>query len=484
MATEESLFIVRPNDGGLPEVAQFHGLEHHIPPSEQKQVHVHEYEEKEYNTPWHLNHPASPDAHGSHPSGPIEPLKQRERMWWKRQRFWIPLALLLLIGAIVAGVVGGLSARNDSSDKEASNTSPDSEAATSPSLPAQTSPKPLNSSLASVAWSEQRGIGYRRLYYQDDAGTVKESAWNSSGNEWYASNNNLGKAKANSPIAAAVAGDLVWPFVSIPLRFREHCNMQINIFYIHPDGHVIELYTKDGQDWESGTMTNEGIIPAPNSDLATIWSQSDQTACNECGQQTLVTVYQDSNDKLWVINATGPSPQPMALGADTVSGTGLAFQSVWHSEGSPGIRIYYQNGADDLMTIDYEDSEYGAQATGNTAWEWTLHEDSPIGPLADGASIASFSTGEDTATGDPLFQYTVSSTSQGINVAWLGGGEYSGTGWHTETPEVMRNVQPYSAVAANADRHVYAIEDGIVKDFVVSIDGTTWSLVGDVPTVT
>ena len=113
-----------------------------------------------------------------------------------------------------------------------------------------------------------------------------------------------------------------------------------------------------------------------------------------------------------------------------------------------------------------------------------MHEDSPIGPLADGASIASFSTGEDTATGDPLFQYTVSSTAQGINVAWLGGGESSDTGWHTETPEVMRNVQPYSAVAANADRHVYAIEDGIVKDFVVSIDGTTWDLVGDVPTVT
>ncbi|KAL8976776.1 MAG: hypothetical protein Q9205_007290 [Flavoplaca limonia] len=480
MATEESSFIVRPNDGGLPEVAQFHGLERHIPPSEQKQVHTPDYEEKEFNTRWHLNHLGSPGAHGSHPSGPIEQLTQRKRMWWKRKRFWIPLALLLLIGAIVAGVVGGLSARNDSSDKEASNTSPDSEAsntspdseaATSPSPPAQTSPRPLNSSLASVAWSENRGIGYRRLYYQDDAGTVKESAWNSSGNEWYASNNNLGKAKANSPIAAAVAGDLVWPFTII-------------VYYIHTDGHVIELYTKDGQDWESGALTNEGIMPAPNSDLVAIWSQSDQTACKQCGQQTLVTAYQDSNDKLRVINATGFSPQPMALGADAVSGTGLALQSVWHSEGSPGLRIYYQNGADDLMTIDYEDSEYGAQATGNTAWEWTLHEDSPIGPLADGASIASFSTGEDTTTGDPLFQYTVSSTAQGINVAWLGGGEYSGTGWHTETPEVMRNVQPYSAVAANADRHVYAIEDGIVKDFVVSIDGTTWDLVGDVPTVT
>ncbi|KAL9002368.1 MAG: hypothetical protein Q9180_009978, partial [Flavoplaca navasiana] len=168
MATEESFFNGRPNDGGLPEVNHFHGSERHIPLSEQKQLHIPDQkqlhlpdrEEKEYN--WQLNNQPAFDAYGSHsssnhpPSGPKEQQTQRERGWWKRKRFWVPLALLLLIGAIVAGVVGGLSARGDSSD----TASPDSEAATSPSspgstssasVPAQTSPKPLNSSLASVA---------------------------------------------------------------------------------------------------------------------------------------------------------------------------------------------------------------------------------------------------------------------------------------------------------------------------------------------
>ncbi|KAL8876889.1 MAG: hypothetical protein Q9198_004990 [Flavoplaca austrocitrina] len=489
MATQESFFNGRPNDGGLPEVNHFHGLERHVPLSEQKQLHIPDHEEKEYN--WQPNNQPAVDAHGSHsssnppPSGPKGQQTQRERGWWKKKRFWIPLALLLLIGAIVAGVVGGLSARRDSSD----TASPDSEAATSPSspgstssasVPAQTSPKPLNSSLASVAWSEPGGLGHRRLYYQDDAGIVKESAWNSSGDEWYAANEDLGNAKKNSPIAAAVAGNITWPFVSTPGRSGEHFNViaggdiecqarQLNLYYIHPDGHLIERYTMNGQDWESGGLTNDDIVPAPDSDLTTIWSQTDQVSCNECGQQTVIVAYQDSTDQIRVVNVTGSSPRLTTLKADAVQGTGLAFQSVWHREGSPGLRIYYQKGALDLMTIDYEDSEYGAQVTG---------------PLADGAPIASFSTGEDTATGNPLFQYTVSSTSQGINVAWLGDGEYSDTGWHAQTPKVMRNVQPYSAVAANADRHVYAIEDGTVKDFVVSIDGTTWDLVGDVPTVT
>lgn len=230
MATEESFFNGRPNDGGLPEVNHFHGSERHIPLSEQKQLHipdqkqlhVPDHEEKEYN--WQLNNQPAFDAYGR-PSGPKEQQTQRERGWWKRKRFWVPLALLLLIGPIVAGVVGGLSARGDSSDTASS----DSEAATSPSspgstssasVPAQTSPKPLNSSLASVAWSGPGGLGlgHRRLYYQDDAGIVKESAWNSSSNEWYASNEDLGKAKKNSPIAAAVAGNITWPFVSTPCR--------------------------------------------------------------------------------------------------------------------------------------------------------------------------------------------------------------------------------------------------------------------------
>lgn len=65
-----------------------------------------------------------------------------------------------------------------------------------------------------------------------------------------------------------------------------------------------------------------------------------------------------------MINATGPSPRLTTLQADAAPGTGLAFQSVWHRKGSPGLRIYYQKGANDLMTIDYENSKYGAQETG------------------------------------------------------------------------------------------------------------------------
>lgn len=74
--------------------------------------------------------------------------------------------------------------------------------------------------------------------------------------------------------------------------------------------------------------------------------------------------YQDSNDKINVVNASGTSSYRTDLKADAAPGTGIAFQSVWYREGSPGLRIYYQKGANDLMTIDYENSKYGADETG------------------------------------------------------------------------------------------------------------------------
>ncbi|KAL8652867.1 MAG: hypothetical protein Q9226_004082 [Calogaya cf. arnoldii] len=481
MAFRKSVVNNGANDGNLPEATPCHGPERHIPELEQKQLHIPEQDQKQHILPdheekechrapaglspeyWHPNHPASPNGYGSNPEAP-QP--RRERAWWKRKRFWIPLATLLLIGAIVGGIVGGLSNGNDSSPDEEAPTGPPDPAAAAAAPPPP--PKSLNSSLASVAWSAPSGLGYRRLYYQDKAGTIKESAWNSSGSEWYASNESLGKAKPHSPIAASVAGNTTWPF-------------QVMIYYVHPDGHIIEQYTKDGQNWETGPLTSDDIIPSPDTDLATIWSQTDHKSCDDCGLQTVLLAYQDSNDKICVVNNTGPNIQPITLEADAAPGTGLAFQSVWHRQGSPGIRIYYQKGLIDLMTIDYEDSNYGAQETGNNAWQWTLHEDSHVGTLKDGASIASFSFGDDDR-GNPLFQHTVSSGSRGISVAWLGGGA-NGTGWRAETPDVMKDVQPFSAVAANADRHVYALVDGVVKEFVLSPDGTTWTLVGDVLTV-
>lgn len=162
---------------------------------------------------------------------------------WKKKRLWLPLATLVFLAAIVGGIVGGFLIHRDPPSRQASNEPPSSTAESvplkaSPALSSTTaesvppkassvvsstttttttllqpSAKPLNSSLASVAWKDNEGLEYRRLYYQDSAGNIKESAWNNSANGWYSSSKALAQARQNSPLAAAVAGNLSWPFV-------------------------------------------------------------------------------------------------------------------------------------------------------------------------------------------------------------------------------------------------------------------------------
>lgn len=71
----------------------------------------------------------------------------------------------------------------------------------------------------------------------------------------------------------------------------------------------------------------------------------------------------------------------------------------------------------------------------------------------------------------------LSSGSRGVDVS-----QWTPQGWQKPAkPDIMKNVQTYSALAANGDRLVYALEAGSVKEFAVSTDGLSWSLVGDVP---
>ncbi|KAL8743180.1 MAG: hypothetical protein Q9190_004445 [Brigantiaea leucoxantha] len=462
------------DQSGAPEVIRHVEEKEHIAAHEEKE-HFAVHEEKEAGHPGHLAQGYRYTA--QYPQANPE----KETILAKKKLLWIAIVSLLLVGALIGGLVGGLKSRKDnSSSKEPSTSSADSP---TPSLNAtsvsfsptststasqQSASSQLNSSLASIAWANGDGHQYRRLYYQDVNGTIKETAWNSSESSWYASNENLGHATTKSPIAATVAGNTTWPF-------------QINLYYLAPDGHLVEMLSNDGTTWREGATSSAGIIPAPNSNLAAIWTQSDQGSCGECGgPQILLIAFQESNNRIIVANTSDTTPVLATLDANPLTGTGLAFQQVWHSKGSPGLRIYYQDDAEDLCTIDWE-TEVGAEAL-DSAWSWTLHEDAPINAISRGAQIASFSWGTNATTGDPVLQRTLTSGPQGVSSFGLGGGREPDR-WQAEHPAVMENIQAYSSLAANADRHVYALETGIVQEFVLSSDGTTWNQIGNVTLV-
>lgn len=118
--------------------------------------------------------------------------------------------LFVLVGGVVGGVVG--SKRRHSSSDSANNahvpqSTPSGNASTSNPIAAERL-KGLrgNSSIAATTFDDNTQTRHYRVYYQDENDIVKESAWNMSGNLWYVSNENIGKAKSGSPIAVASSG--------------------------------------------------------------------------------------------------------------------------------------------------------------------------------------------------------------------------------------------------------------------------------------
>lgn len=132
---------------------------------------------------------------------------------------------------------------------------------------------------------------------------------------------------------------------------------QLNVYYVNAAGRLVELYTRDTQSWSSGSLSLESITPSLNSDLAAIWTAYDGAMCNNCGEHDLILAYEDTNDRLQVVNATSSGLRYRTLDADPIPGSGLAISLQWHSQGSPGLRLYYQKGEDGIFSVDWESQE-------------------------------------------------------------------------------------------------------------------------------
>ncbi|KAL8765985.1 MAG: hypothetical protein Q9194_006399 [Teloschistes cf. exilis] len=196
-------------------------------------------------------------------------------------------------------------------------------------------------------------------------------------------------------------------------------------------------------------------------------------------QFDMLVIYQQDDGRIKATNRTAAGLDVQTIDANATLGP-MAIQQVWRDQGSPDLRLFYRNDAGNLCFTDFE-SQYNGWAQGDTAGKWISHEESPIGPMPQGAQVAAFSWGRNITTGDPAVERILFSGLGGIRVAWQAGSGDS-LSWQSESPDVMKNIQAYSGLAANADRHVYAWEAGVVKEFSLSMDGTSWHLVGDVPT--
>ncbi|KAL8748113.1 MAG: hypothetical protein Q9190_000075 [Brigantiaea leucoxantha] len=445
---------------------------------------------------------------------------------YRRKRFIVlGIALLLiLVGAVVGGAVGGtLSHKNNrTSSQELSNSTTSSThsspSTTSPTLSSQigtvvptSSPStaPFISNLASVSYTDQDNVPQRRLYHQDSKGILKESAWNGSDQEWYISTEALALAKPGSPLAAARTPD---PDGVVSANSDQASGFmltgshlqQLNVYCVSPDGHLIEIYlSSDGGTMDrlplgklplprvptlrrcgsviTGVKTaTERLSSSPTKTAATPFNLgiSRRAKCNGqhyeptlcLGVVWLSICYQDRMVLLLsacITKSTAVDLSPLIMRHEVANP--IPVSCSWNLTHPCVTFSFFQGCCADVLRLDNHRG-------------WNLHEDFNIDILSDRAPLASFISSNIDNEGAPYLMEVLSSSSHGVTVDWWSSSQAPSL-QNSQSPEVMAGVQNYSAIAANGDGHVYAFQDGVVKEFTVSEDGLRWSLVGNVDTV-
>lgn len=135
------------------------------------------------------------------------------------------------------------------------------------------------------------------------------------------------------------------------------------------------------------------------------------------------------------------------MDANPVAGTGLALNLVPGANDTGNLLISYQTANEGLCLANF-----------NEAQGWTVSEGSPISQLSTQAPIAGFTWNVSDADNLDI----LSTGPGGITVSYL---NITTGDWSTVNPEVLAQVQNYSAIAANDASHVYALQDGNVKEF-------------------
>ena len=124
--------------------------------------------------------------------------------------FWCSVISAALTIAVVVGLAVGVTVGlHNAHLKHEKASSSSSSQASSPATGINN-----GSSLAAIAFNDTLGVRHHRIYYQDEAGNIKESSWNTSTNRWQVSNSAIGQAKMNTSLAAIVTGPPQYGFVS------------------------------------------------------------------------------------------------------------------------------------------------------------------------------------------------------------------------------------------------------------------------------
>lgn len=208
---------------------------------------------------------------------------------------WIVVGLvgLLLIGAIVGGVVGGLEAKKSKSSGIASNSSGNSGNGTSSNGSLAIL---LDSKLSAVNWTISGGTERQAVFYQDGWNSLLVSFRNTQNATWTSVNISQKLASTGNPIKVKSGTPLAGTAVGSPFSFS------VSLFYFNSSNSVSEVSSVDEtlETWTIGDLSKQGNLqPSDSSQLAAIAHFCEYG----CAQLTYV-VYEDDSQNIWLANSS------------------------------------------------------------------------------------------------------------------------------------------------------------------------------------
>ncbi|MCJ1462869.1 hypothetical protein MMC07_001473 [Pseudocyphellaria aurata] len=309
------------------------------------------------------------------PSETPPPPEERKILGLRRKMFFLllPVVLVIIIAGAVGGGVGGtIAARN----RKQTVTSISSQA------PTTTRAQYANTGLAAMHWTDLKGTLHKRLYYQDNSGKIRESAWDNStafDSAWKI--NTISNAvKPGTPIAA-VAG---YPHASY------NYSLVKNVYYMSTNDELFERQapSNDSQAWEDDNFS--GLYTGSNSTFLTAyWNQNIQNVSQE-----LVVLFQEENfangitQGRYTSNSTTSNPWVANnFGFSQPKGSTFAMSFVSYRSGKH-LMLYTVGDGKKLQQHEYtiSDTDLDAKAvvslTSESATGLTVEPQSPLAVVA------------------------------------------------------------------------------------------------------
>lgn len=255
-----------------------------------------------------------------------------------RRRFYLVLAIgvLVIIGAIVGGLAGGLLSRQHNS-----------------------TPHPnvniLNiSKLASSNSTDSNGNIHRTVFFQDTNNAIIARRWDSQNRTWETSNLTEMMRESRTPLN---------PLPGTPLASASrnwNAVDEVHLWFLAPDSYISSLYlaspdTKSNNDWKYDSLNDSQIRTRSGSQLAAMWQRCSAENCTG----SWLVAYQTPDGDINVANASRwDSPTRAVEAKNVAANSSLGLSPKLHDDSGVDLAMLVSEAVGSGSTSDMQRAIY------------------------------------------------------------------------------------------------------------------------------